>query len=80
MHPRIDFSALARHALEMGFTTRGLGLRIGLSQPAVSRLTTGRTREIGAHAALGLIRLVGGRVELPERLARPSQDNEHKKS
>lgn len=44
-----------------------------MSQPAVSRLATGKTSDIGAAAALRLIRVAGGRVEVPEFDAQPDE-------
>lgn len=38
---------------------------IGLSQPSVSRLATGRTARMNANAAFRLIEMAGGRIELP---------------
>lgn len=61
MHKSIDFAALARGLLRSGdYTTKTLGEAIGLSQPAVSRLASGKTGEIGAKAGVRLIELVAG--------------------
>jgi hypothetical protein len=65
MRPSIDFAALAKRVLKQGHTTYTLGRELGLSQPAVSRLASGRTRSISADAAIGLIYLAGGAVLLP---------------
>jgi transcriptional regulator with XRE-family HTH domain len=65
MPQRIDFAALAARLLQRGYTTRALASQIGLSQPAVSRLATRRTKTLGADAAVALIRLAGGTVEVP---------------
>lgn len=74
MHQDIDFPRLAAWLVKSGrFTTASLGREIGLSQPAVSRLATGKTSDIGAAAALRLIRVAGGRVEVPEFDARPDE-------
>lgn len=61
-----DYGALTRGLLGRGYTTRELGLAVGLSQPSVSRLATGRTKAISADVALRLIRLVGGQILLPD--------------
>lgn len=62
MHKSIDFAALARGLLRSGgYTTKTLGEAIGLSQPAVSRLASGKTGEIGAQAGVRLIELVAGK-------------------
>jgi transcriptional regulator with XRE-family HTH domain len=66
MHESIDFGNLARAILARGYTTRQLGDAVGLSQPSVSRLATGKTGEVSAQVGLRLIKLAGGRVELPE--------------
>lgn len=66
MHERIDCGLLIKHLLGNGHTTRTLGEAIGLSQPSVSRLATGRTKQTSARAVVSLIRLAGGRVELPD--------------
>jgi hypothetical protein len=71
MHPRIDFAALARRVLASGYTTKALGLRIGLSQPAVSRLANGRTRSVSAEAAVELIHVAGGSITLPPDEGQP---------
>jgi len=65
MHPRIDLQQLARHCLANGHTTYSLAKAIGVSQPSVSRLSTGRTRDIDAQAALRLIELAGGQIYMP---------------
>lgn len=66
MHPGIDLPALARQLLgDGGYTTKTLGQAVGLSQPSISRLAAGKTREIGASAAIRLICLAGGKVEAP---------------
>jgi predicted transcriptional regulator len=51
--------------IKAGHTTKSIGAEIGLSQPSVSRLATGRTGRLNADAALRLIALAGGRVDLP---------------
>lgn len=65
MHESIDFGAFARAILASGYTTRQLGAAVGLSQPSVSRLATGKTADVSATVGLRLIQLAGGRVELP---------------
>ena len=65
MRQRIDLQAIARRLLAAGYTTRTLGEAIGLSQPSVSRLATGVTRDIDAQAALRLIELAGGKISVP---------------
>ncbi len=70
MHQGIDFGLLARELLTChGYTTKSLGDAIGLSQPSVSRLARGVTRQIGAASALRLIELAGGTVRAPEKRA-----------
>jgi hypothetical protein len=61
----IDCGALARHLLRGGFTTKELGAKIGLAQPSVSRLATGKTKVVSSTVALNLIRLAGGQVLMP---------------
>jgi hypothetical protein len=67
MHEGINLSALAKALLSDGrYTTKSLGVAIGLSQPSVSRLARGLTREIGTEAGLRLITLAGGEVRMPD--------------
>jgi plasmid maintenance system antidote protein VapI len=62
----VDYRALALRLLRAGgYTTVTLAKEIGLSQAAVSRLSTGKQSTVTADAALRLIRLAGGTVELP---------------
>ena len=61
----IDFTSLARRALGAGMTTAELGRQIGLSQPSVSRLATGKTKSVSADVGMRLIALVGGSVNVP---------------
>lgn len=66
MEQDIDIPALVRRALAMGHTTASLGRAVGLSQPSVSRLATGKTRPPNAmRVALRLVAEVGGQVTLP---------------
>lgn len=69
MHQRIDdqpdYASMVKALLEGGHTTHSLAMALGLSQPSVSRLATGRTSELGGNAAVKLIRLAGGEVNLP---------------
>lgn len=37
-----------------------------MSQPSISRLSTGRTNKVGADAAVRLIELAGGEVVVPD--------------
>lgn len=62
----IDYQQLARRLLAGGYTTVTLARALGVSQPTVSRLATGKHRSLAAHAALKLIVLAGGSVTLPE--------------
>lgn len=66
----INFSTLAKRALAAGLTTAELGRQIGLSQPGVSRLATGKTKSVSAEVGLRLIAVVGGSVRLPKAQAR----------
>ncbi len=61
----INYQQLAKSLLQTGLTTAELGRRIGLSQPAVSRLAAGITREVSAEVGVKLIVLAGGQVQLP---------------
>ena len=66
MHKGINLSEIARDLLDRRlYTTKSLGEAIGLSQPSVSRLASGKTREIGAYSAMKLIELAGGNVSPP---------------
>lgn len=69
MRPRIispaDVQAWARHLLSQGRTTKALGLELGVSQPTVSRLATGKTAMLRPEATLRLLELAGGKVQLP---------------
>ena len=66
MHQDIDIPALVRRALANGHTTASLGRAVGLSQPSVSRLATGKTRPPKSMSvALRLVSEVGGQVILP---------------
>jgi transcriptional regulator with XRE-family HTH domain len=66
MHHGINLTDLARGLIDRRlFTTKSLGEAIGLSQPSVSRLASGKTKEIGAYPALRLIELAGGTVTPP---------------
>lgn len=58
--------AWARHLLAAGRTTKQLAGELGCSQPAVSRIATGKTAMLRPEATLRLIVLAGGRVELPQ--------------
>ena len=65
--------AIAQYLLSHGYTTYSLASAIGVSQPTVSRLASGRRTNINAEAALNLITFAGGRVTFPaevERLVR----------
>lgn len=73
MHRRINFAAIAKHLIEQGATTRGLGRAIGLSQPSVSRLAAGRWQSVSADVALRLIECAGGTVQVPERFVLEAQ-------
>lgn len=67
MHQRINWQRLARHLLRQGgFNTKTLGQAVGLSQPTISRLSSGRTATLGPDAAISMIELAGGIVKLPE--------------
>jgi predicted XRE-type DNA-binding protein len=67
MHASIDLSRVAKHLLATaGYTTKSLGAAVGLSQPSMSRLASGKTRDVSADVALRLIRLAGGTVHMPE--------------
>jgi transcriptional regulator with XRE-family HTH domain len=67
MHQGINLGRVARDLIQRRlYTTKTLGEAIGLSQPSVSRLARGLTKEIGASSALKLIALAGGTVTLPE--------------
>ena len=67
MRPRIDFPALARCCVsQRGFTTKSLAEAIGVSQPAASRLAAGKSKSVGADAAIRLIELAGGKVCIPD--------------
>lgn len=61
----IDYPALVRGLLAAGHSTVRLAAEVGVSQPAISRLANGKQQSLGADAALRLIELAGGRVELP---------------
>lgn len=60
-----DYPAILAKLIQAGHTTRSIGMCIGLSQPSVSRLATGRTARMNANAAFRLIEMAGGRIELP---------------
>lgn len=67
MHQDIDIPSLVRRALASGHTTASLGRAVGLSQPSVSRLATGKTRPPKAMSvALRLVSVVGGSVTVPD--------------
>ena len=65
----INYQQLAKTLLQGGLTTAELGRRIGLSQPAVSRLAAGRTGAVSADVGVKLIVLAGGHVQLPPEAA-----------
>jgi len=66
MHASINLSQIAKHLLSTaGYTTKTLGAAVGLSQPSMSRLASGKTRDVSADVAVKLIRLAGGSVEAP---------------
>ncbi len=70
MHKGINLSEIARDLLDRRlYTTKSLADAIGLSQPSVSRLANGKTKEIGAYPALRLIELAGGNVSPPAEAA-----------
>lgn len=73
--PPLDFGAVARSLLSQGYSTRTLGEKVGLSQPSVSRLASGRTRNMSSEAAVRLIYLAGGRIELPPAVASAESSN-----
>lgn len=64
----INYQQLAKTLLQTGLTTAELGRRIGLSQPAVSRLAAGLTGTVSAEVGVRLIVLAGGQVHLPPEL------------
>jgi predicted XRE-type DNA-binding protein len=68
MHQRINCQQLVLHLLNSGYTTRRLGAEIGLSQPSISRISSGKTQSTSAPALIRLIELSGGEVRLPEEL------------
>lgn len=65
MHQSIDYRSIAQQLIERGYTTQSIAKAIGVSQPSVSRLGSGKTAALGADAAVRLIVLAGGRVQLP---------------
>lgn len=65
MLQRIDYAGLTRGLLARGHTTASLARAVGLSQPSVSRIATGRTQSVSGEVALRLIQLAGGKVTMP---------------
>jgi len=65
MLQRIDYAGMAKALLLRGYTTKALGVELGVSQPAVSRLANGKVTSVSADVALRLIELSGGSVRLP---------------
>lgn len=79
MHASIDLSKIAKHLLSTaGYTTKSLGVACGLSQPSMSRLASGKTRDVSASVALKLIRLAGGSIELPEMVGADGGANDQR--
>lgn len=69
MLERIDYSALARRLIAQGHTTGSIARAIGVTQPSVSRVSSGKTKALSADAAIRLIRMAGGVVTLPDDCA-----------
>ncbi len=66
MRQDINIAQLMQLALDQGRTTAQLGREIGLSQPAVSRLSRGLSNPPRSLTAfMKLIELLGGHVVLP---------------
>jgi predicted transcriptional regulator len=65
MLQRIDLSAVAKGLLAKGQTTASIAREIGVTQPTVSRLATGKSASLGWNAAVRLIRMAGGDVVAP---------------
>lgn len=68
MRESIDCGQLVRHLLKAGHTTKSLGQAVGLSQPSISRISSGRTKNSSAETVVKLIQLAGGEVKLPDTL------------
>ena len=62
----VDYRAMAVALLQSGHNTVTLARELGLSQASVSRLSSGKQSTLTADAALRLIRLAGGTIELPQ--------------
>jgi transcriptional regulator with XRE-family HTH domain len=76
MLQRIDYAKLTRSLLARGYTTKSLGVELGLSQPSVSRLANGLVESVSADVAFRLIKLVGGQVLIPPEHATTADPNE----
>lgn len=66
MRNSIDCATLVKSLLLSGYTTKSLGAEVGLSQPSISRLASGRTRRTHSDAFQRLVELAGGQVQLPD--------------
>ena len=72
MLERIDYSRLVKGLLTSGYTTGALARAVGLTQPSISRIATGKQLSVSGDVALRLITLAGGEVSLPVS-ARPQE-------
>jgi transcriptional regulator with XRE-family HTH domain len=66
MHQHIDYAGLARLAIDMGVSQREIARVLGVDQSTVSRLLSGLQAELRGTAAVGLIKLAGGQVVIPD--------------
>jgi predicted XRE-type DNA-binding protein len=69
MPQNINYAQITRRLLAAGYTTKRLGVAVGLPQPSISRLANGKTHSVSADVGVALIRLAGGTVVLPELIA-----------
>lgn len=69
MHESITIPELVKQLLAAGETTKSLALRLGVSQPTVSRIATGETRDTSWLLGVRIWQAAGGQLVLPEMIA-----------
>lgn len=65
MHESITIPDLVKRLLAAGETTKSLALRLGVSQPTVSRIATGETRDTSWNLGVRIWQAAGGGLTPP---------------
>jgi transcriptional regulator with XRE-family HTH domain len=65
MHESITIPGLVKQLLSAGETTKSLAVKLGVSQPTVSRLATGETRDTSWGIGVRIWLAAGGQLTPP---------------